>query len=257
MKMILEVCVDSYSSIITAKKAGADRIELCSALNIGGLTPSYGLMKQAREAGGIEVFVMIRPRSGDFLYDKDEFETMKNDINIVKEMGFSGIVTGILLSNGRIDIERMKELVKLAYPLKVVLHRAFDDASNPIEDIPSLIEMGVCRILTSGQRANALEGAHYVASLQEQFGDAITIMPGCGVNFTNIQKIHQITGCTNYHLSGKVNVESKMEYRECMNTMNTPEDEFIKQVADFDLVKKAREVMNCIKKKQMDDSPVL
>ena len=242
--MILEVCVDSYTSMVTAKNAGADRIELCSALNIGGLTPSYGLMKKAKEIEGMEVFVMIRSRSGDFLYDDNEFETMKEDINIVKEMGFDGIVTGILLPDGRIDIQRMKELVKIASPLKVVLHRAFDDAKNPIEDIHSLIEMGICRILTSGQRANAREGASYIAKIQERFGDAITIMPGCGVNAGNIEEIYKITKCTHYHMSGKVNIGSQMEYRECIERMNTPKSEFVVERADYNLIKRARDVID-------------
>lgn len=244
--MILEVCVDSYTSMVTAKNAGADRIELCSALNIGGLTPSYGLMKKAKEIKDIEIFVMIRPRCGDFLYDDNEFETMKQDISIAKQMGFDGIVTGILLSNGRIDIDRMSQLVKIAYPLKVSLHRAFDDARNPMEDIPRLIEMGVCRILTSGQRANALEGADYIARLQEKFGDSITIMPGCGVNAGNIKQIYKITKCTNYHMSGKINVGSKMEYRECIKRMNTPKSEFVVERVDYDLIKKVRDIINDI-----------
>lgn len=244
--MILEVCVDSYTSMITAKMAGADRIELCSALNIGGLTPSYGLMKKAKELKDIEVFVMIRPRSGDFLYDDNEFETMKSDIILAKEMGFQGIVTGILLSDGKIDIVRMKELVKIAHPLKVVLHRAFDDAKDPIEDIRKLIEMGICRILTSGQRKNALEGAEYIREIQKNFGIFITIMPGCGVNANNLEEIYKLTGCTNFHLSGKVNVGSKMEYRECTKRMNTPNSEFIIERADYSLIKRAREVLDTI-----------
>ncbi|SHJ97925.1 copper homeostasis protein CutC [Paramaledivibacter caminithermalis] len=244
--MILEVCVDSYTSMVTAKSAGADRIELCSALNIGGLTPSYGLMKKAKEIEDIEVFVMIRPRCGDFLYDDNEFETMKQDINIVKQMGFDGIVTGILLRDGRIDIDRMKELVKIASPLKVVFHRAFDDAKNPMEDIPRLIEIGVCRILTSGQRANALEGANYIAKVQKKFGDSITIMPGCGVNADNIEQIYEITKCTHYHLSGKVNVGSQMEYRECIKRMGTPETEFVVERADYNLIKKVRDIIDNI-----------
>ncbi|SKC39261.1 copper homeostasis protein CutC [Maledivibacter halophilus] len=244
--MILEICVDSYTSMVTAKNAGADRIELCSALNIGGLTPSYGLMKKAKEIKDIEIFVMIRPRCGDFLYDDNEFETMKQDISIAKQMGFDGIVTGILLSNGRIDIDRMSQLVKIAYPLKVSLHRAFDDARNPMEDIPRLIEMGVCRILTSGQRANALEGADYIARLQEKFGDSITIMPGCGVNAGNIKQIYKITKCTHYHMSGKINVDSKMEYRECIKRMNTPKSEFVVERADYDLINKVRDIINDI-----------
>lgn len=245
--MILEVCVDSYTSMITAKKAGADRIELCSALNIGGLTPSYGLMKKAKDLKDIEVFVMIRPRSGDFLYDDNEFETMKDDIILAKEMGFQGVVTGILLSNGNIDIDRMKELVKTAHPLKVVLHRAFDDAKDPIEDIPKLIEMGICRILTSGQRKNALEGANYIGQLQKNFGDYITIMPGCGVNANNLEELYKLTRCTHFHLSGKVNVGSKMKYRQCTKTMNTPNSEFIVERADYNLIKRAREVLDTIR----------
>jgi copper homeostasis protein len=232
--------------MVTAKSAGADRIELCSALNIGGLTPSYGLMKKAKEIEDIEVFVMIRPRCGDFLYDDNEFETMKQDINIVKQMGFDGIVTGILLRDGRIDIDRMKELVKIASPLKVVFHRAFDDAKNPMEDIPRLIEIGVCRILTSGQRANALEGANYIAKVQKKFGDSITIMPGCGVNADNIEQIYEITKCTHYHLSGKVNVGSQMEYRECIKRMGTPETEFVVERADYNLIKKVRDIIDNI-----------
>ena len=247
--MKLEVCVDYYNSMVTAKSAGADRIELCSALNIGGLTPNYGLMKKAKEIKGVEIFVMIRPRSGDFLYDDNEFEIMKNDISIAKQMEFDGIVTGILLSDGRIDIDRMRELVKIAYPLKVVLHRAFDDAKDPMEDIGKLIEMGVCRILTSGQRANALEGADYIAKIQERFGDSITIMPGCGVNAGNIEEIYRLTGCTHYHLSGKVDIGSQMEYRECIKRMNTPMSEFVLEIADYDLIKRARDIIDNIELK--------
>ena len=245
--MILEVCVDCYTSILNAQKAGADRIELCSALNIGGLTPSYGLMKQAKKIDNMEIFVMIRPRSGDFLYDDNEFQAMKHDIEIVKEMGFDGIVTGILKSDGNIDMDRMEELCKLANPLKVVIHRAFDDANQPMKDVQGLIEMGVCRILTSGQRANAPTGGDFIAKLESEYGDKITIMPGCGVNAKNIAQIREITNCTNYHLSGKVNVGSKMEYRECLNRMNTPESEFIIEQSDYQLIKDARVVLDNLK----------
>ncbi|SCY78692.1 copper homeostasis protein CutC [Alkaliphilus peptidifermentans] len=212
--MILEVCVDSYESLLIAKEAGANRIELCSALNLGGLTPSYGLMKQASTQRDIEIFVMIRPRSGDFLYDDLEFETMKNDIVLAKEMGFDGVVTGMLLRNGRIDLKRLEEVVTIANPLKVVFHRAFDEAKEPEGDIPRLIEMGVCRILTSGQQENALLGVEYIREIQVQYGDQITIMPGAGVNSSNVTTIYEKTGCTHYHLSGKVDVGSAMVYRK-------------------------------------------
>lgn len=246
--MILEVCVDSLTSMLVAKSAGADRIELCSALNIGGLTPSCGLMKKAKEVKDIEVFVMVRPRSGDFLYDDNEFETMKSDIEIIKDMGFDGIVTGILRSDGKINIARIDELTKHAYPLKTALHRAFDDARNPEEDIPLLIEMGICRILTSGQRDNAYNGAEYIAKIQKEFGDKITIMPGCGVNAENINKIFNITKCTNFHLSGKTNTGSKMQYRECIQRMNTAEKEFMVEVADYKLINESRKVLDKIRR---------
>ena len=215
---------------------------------IGGLTPSYGLVKKANELKDVEIFVMIRPRSGDFLYDEYEFETMKEDISVVKEMGIDGIVTGVLLSDGRIDIARMKQLVEVANPLKLVFHRAFDDARDPIEYVDKLIDMGVCGILTSGQRTNALEGAEYIAELQRRFGDQIDIMPGGGVNAGNIEQIYNITGCSHYHMSGKVNVGSRMEYREYIKRMNTPESELIVERASYELIKKVRDVLDKLKK---------
>ncbi|HEY8364697.1 MAG TPA: copper homeostasis protein CutC [Haloplasmataceae bacterium] len=235
--MPLEVCVDSYTSLLTAVRAGADRIELCSTLNLGGLTPSYGLMKQAITIKNLEIFVMIRPRSGDFIYDDNEWETMIYDIEKVKEMGFSGIVTGVLHNNGKINIERMKEIVDISYPLKVVLHRAFDDALEPINDMEKLIDIGICRILTSGQKPNALEGSKYIAKLQKKYGDKITIMPCCGVNADNIPEIYKITGCTHYHLSGKVNVGSKMPYSSSISDL-------VIERADYMLIKKAKEVLD-------------
>lgn len=244
--MILEVCVDSLKSLLIAKEAGANRIELCSALNIGGLTPSYGLMEQVKEIKDIEVFIMIRPRSGDFLYDDLEFETMKKDVELAKKMDFHGIVTGILLKNGKIDLERMKEIVEIAKPLKVVLHRAFDDANEPEKDIPTLIDMGILRILTSGQRKNSLKGANYIAAIQRDYGERITIMPGAGINKDNIKEIYNITKCSHYHLSGKVNVGSGMKYKEYIERMNTPSSELVVEEADYNNIKAVRDVLDSI-----------
>lgn len=242
-KLVLEVCVDSFESINIAKAAGADRIELCSALNIGGLTPSYGLMKQAKTVTGLEIFVMIRPRSGDFLYDEFEFQTMKEDIKLVKELGFDGIVTGVLLSDGRIDLKRIKELVELAYPLPVVFHRAFDRAKDPMQDMEALIDMGICRILTSGQRQTAIQGVDFIAKLQKTYGDKITIMPGSGIHHSNIRTLIERTGCTHYHLSGKVFVDSEMTYRGHRNTP-FPEHEFVRQKTSFENIKKVRKILD-------------
>lgn len=245
--LILEVCVDSFESMKTAQQAGANRIELCSALSLGGLTPSYGLMKQAKTLSGLEVFVMIRPRGGDFLYTDDEFQTMKEDVLIAKQMGFEGIVTGVLLSDGRIDLKRMKELVELAHPLQVVLHRAFDRALEPHLMMNELIEIGICRILTSGQQPTALEGMDYIAQLQKQFGDAITIMPGSGINHENIQTLIEKTGCTHYHLSGKVFVESDMTYRKEMDNLQ----DFFIQKADYNRILAVRNQLDQYKRKNI------
>lgn len=241
--MMLEVCVDSYESLMVAKKAGADRIELCSSLNLGGLTPSYGLMVQASRHLDLEIFVMIRPRSGDFLYSKFEFETMKNDIDMVKKLGFNGIVVGILLENGEIDTIRLREIVEYASPLKVVFHRAFDDAKNPEKQINELIDMGIIRILTSGQENSAIEGKGLIKTIQEKYGSQITIMPGAGINSANIGELIESTGCSNYHLSGKVDRGSKMKYLSRENSILNIR-EFSVEEADLEKIKGVKNILN-------------
>lgn len=241
--MILEVCVDSYESLLIAKKAGADRIELCSALNIGGLTPSYGLMNQASQHKDIEIFVMIRPRSGDFLYSALEFETMKEDIDMVKKLGFNGIVIGMLLENGDIDIIRMKEIVEYSKPLHVVLHRAFDEAKNPELQMNDLIDIGICRILTSGQKNSAVEGLDYIKNLQEKYGDKITIMPGAGINYNNIENLCKTTKCNNYHLSGKIDVGTQMNYLKRKNSFINIK-EYSVEKADYEKIRNVRMILN-------------
>lgn len=244
--MKLEVCVDSYSSALTAIKAGANRLEICSALNIGGLTPSCGLLKQTIEHKEVERFVMIRPRSGDFLYDRSEFMTMLSDIELVRDMGFDGIVTGMLLPNGRIDIASLKDCVEAAYPMAVSMHRAFDHSMDSEEDLLRLIEIGVCRILTSGKKANASEGARFISSLNEKFGTKIEIMPGGGVNADNIEEIYRITKCRNFHLSGRARINSNMVFRNCIREMGIQESEFEIEIAQFDLINKVRRIIDKI-----------
>lgn len=242
-KMTLEVCVDSFLSLKTAVAAGADRIELCSALNLGGLTPSFGLMQQAvgfreaiRDKGckALEVVAMIRPRSGDFCYTDEEFETMAADIGQAKAMGFDGIVTGILLPSGGLDLVRIQALATLAKPMTVVLHRAFDCAVNPERDMPALIEMGIDRLLTSGQCASALEGGAYIRDLQIAYGHLITIMPGAGVHRETIQELVAVTDCTHYHMSGKCTVASEMTYFPDWQPSIINASERSKQEASFD-----------------------
>ncbi len=246
--MILEVCVDTFSSLLTAKKAGADRIELCSALALGGLTPSYGLIMQAKKVD-IEVAVMIRPRSGDFLYNNEEFETVLRDIELVKSINASNvnaIVVGILKPDGRIDFQRMKRIVEFAAPLKTVLHRAFDDALIYDGDIEKLIDIGVVRILTSG-KTSIDKGQFYIKKLIETYGDKITIMPGGGINFSNLESIIETTKAKQYHMSGKVSQNSKMEYTGYVEKMNTPSTQLKNDVCSYLLINKAKKILNNVK----------
>ena len=190
----LEVIGFNIVSCINAENAGAHRIELCDNPEEGGTTPSYGFIKAAREKLQIDLYPIIRPRGGDFLYSDAEFEMMKADIKICKDLDCDGVVIGMLHANGSVDKERCKELVELAYPLGVTFHRAFDrvnDASKALEDI---IEIGCERILTSGLQPFAVNGAELIFSLIKQADERIIIMPGSGVRKDNIIKLAKKTG---------------------------------------------------------------
>ena len=156
--MICEICVDSVAGVRAAKDAGAQRVELCADLLEGGITPSLGAIRQARTVAGVALNVMIRPRGGDFLFNDDEFATMRADIETAKAEGANGVVIGLLTAAGEIDVARTRELVALARPLSVTFHRAFDVAAEPFGALETLIEIGVDRVLTSGQEPTVLEG---------------------------------------------------------------------------------------------------
>ena len=184
--MIIEVCVESYEYALKAEKAGADRIELCKDLHLDGITPDYESVKRAIDNLNIPVFVLIRPREGDFNYSNEEFELMKKDIVKFKEMGCKGIVSGILNDDKTIDIERTKELVELSKPLEFTFHRAFDFVTDPIKELEKLIQLGVDRVLTSGQKDNAIEGLELLKEFKNISKNRIKIMPGSGINKSNI-----------------------------------------------------------------------
>lgn len=190
--MKLEICANSYQSAKNAQIAGAHRIELCSELSVGGITPSYGLIKQVVDKLSIETFVLIRPRSGDFKYTDAEFEVMKKDIQLCKELGVSGIVSGVLNDDNTLDIERAKVLVELSKPLSFTFHRAFDCVPNPSETLEQLIDLGVSRILTSGQKPKAEEGLELLQQLQKQAKDRLTILAGSGINAKNAKQFKAI-----------------------------------------------------------------
>ena len=202
--MIIEVCAESYEYAEKAEKAGADRIELCKHLYLDGLTPNYKTAKKTIDNLNIPVFVLIRPREGDFIYSNKEFELMKNDIVKFKEMGCKGIVSGILNNDNTIDIKRTKELVELARPLEFTFHRAFDVVSDPLKEIENLVEIGVDRVLTSGKKDKAIEGLELLKEFKNISKNRIKIMPGSGIkrsNILNFKSFDEIHGSFNKGLN--------------------------------------------------------
>jgi copper homeostasis protein len=187
--VIYEICVDSIDGVAAAKAAGADRVELCADLLEGGITPSRGMIRRARTIPGIRLHVIIRPRGGDFLFDDDEFVVMEADIDTAKEEAADGVVIGLLTANATIDIERTRCLIGRARPMAVTFHRAFDMAADPFAALETLVELGVDRVLTSGQEATVLEGLPLLAELVRRAGDRIIIMPGGGITARNVDRI--------------------------------------------------------------------
>ena len=201
--MLLAVCANSFQSAKNAQDAGAHRIELCENLEIGGVTPSQSLLKQVSEELNIPAFVLIRPRGGDFEYSKDEFEVMKSNILLCKQLGFHGIVSGVLNTDLTIDIERTAELIALSKPLEFTFHRAFDELINPEESLEKLINIGANRILTSGQEDTAAEGIHLINTLNHLAKNRIIIMAGSGINADNSVRFKSI-GLKEIHGSASV-----------------------------------------------------
>ena len=184
--MIIEVCAESYEYAVKAENAGADRIELCKDLHLDGLTPDYESAIRTIDTLDIPVFILIRPREGDFIYSDEEFELMKQDIVKFKEMGCKGIVSGVLNDDNSLDIERTKELVELSKPLEFTFHRAFDLVNDPLNEIENLTDIGVDRVLTSGQKDKAIDGLELLKELKNKSNNKIIVMPGSGINKSNI-----------------------------------------------------------------------
>jgi len=213
LKYLIEACVAHIQSAIAAQEGGAKRVELCDNLYEGGTTPSYATIKLAREKLNIGLNVMIRPRGSDFCYSEVEFELMNEDIKVCKDLGADGVVFGILLTDGNVDLKRTKQLVELANPMNVTFHRAFDVTPNPFKSLEDLIDLGLDRILTAGQKNTVPEGIELIKQLIEKAGNKIIIMPGSGINENNIKEIRDYTGAKEFHLTGRTTVQSKMEYR--------------------------------------------
>ncbi len=239
--ILIEVCANSVESAVEAEKGGAGRVELCAGMPEGGTTPSYGEIYLSRKKIGIKLNVIIRPRGGDFLYSPDELEIMKKDIKIAKDLGADGVVFGCLTENGEVDIESCKELISVAKGLSLTFHRAFDVCCNPKKALEEIIELGFDRILTSGCKANAYEGKELIRELVELAKDRIIIMPGCGVNESNIEEIKEVTKAKEFHMSARVSVNSQMVFRnEDVSMGGAVEiDEFKRDVTSAEKVSKA------------------
>jgi copper homeostasis protein len=210
---ILEVCAGSLASALAAQEGGAYRVELCDNLYEGGTTPSIGTIELARLKLSIKLHVIIRPRGGDFLYNDLEFAIIKRDVERCRDLGVDGVVIGFLLPDGRIDIERTREIVEMARPMAVTFHRAFDMSRDPFEALGDLKLTGVDRILTSGQKNLATEGAELIAELVKQASDHLVIMPGGGLSEHNIKEFARQVKATEYHATLRHTIYSGMTFR--------------------------------------------
>ena len=236
----IEVCAGSTNSALAAQQGGAYRVELCDNLKDGGTTPSYGTLLLARKNLSIKLFPIIRPRGGDFLYSDLEFDVMKADVELCRNLGCDGVVFGILKADGEIDTKRCLELKEIAGSMGTTFHRAFDRCKNPIKALEEIIEMGFDRILTSGMENSAVKGASQIAQLVKQADGRISIMPGAGIRPENLQQLIDQTGATEYHSTAKSVSLSEMLFKE-VRTGNF-EEEFSTEGTSVKIVKQLIEI---------------
>ena len=221
-KYLLEACVDSVESAMEAQKGGADRLELCANLVIGGTTPERALYEKVRELTDIRINVLIRPRYGDFLYTEYEFEILRRSVALYRELGADGVVSGCLLPDGALDEERMEFLREAAGDMEFTLHRAFDMCREPYKALESAKRLGIQTILTSGQKNVCTEGRDLIAGLVRESGGEVDIMVGGGVNAEVIRQMIPVTGAPAWHMSGKEVLDSGMIYRKQEVSMGIP-----------------------------------
>jgi len=237
MRITCEVCVESVAGARAAAAGGADRIELCSALVEGGLTPSVGLLARTRAVCRLTTMVMLRPRGGDFCYSDDEVEQMRIDLEVLREHGADGFVLGFLEPDGSIDERRTRAFVAAAAPLPVTFHRAFDWTPHPFAALERLIDCGVKRVLTSGQAAAAIDALPVLASLVERAGGRIAVVPGCGIGPDEVERVLAATGAREIHFSAGGTVPSRAVHRNPLCPMSAPgRDDSVVPVTDPELV---------------------
>lgn len=222
-QVLVEVCVDSVASALAAERGGAARVELCSSLIEGGITPSAGLIEMTRAAVSVALHVMIRPRAGDFYYDGEEFEIMQRDIALAQRLGANGVVFGILDVEGNVDIARMRQLVDLARPLAVTFHRAFDMTADLFRALDDVCAAGVDRVLTSGGEPTSPQGRETILQLVKQARGRIVIMPGSGIQPENARSLVDQTGATEVHVGLRSAIPSPMRHRNPRVAMGSVE----------------------------------
>ena len=236
-KNLLEVCAGDNESVHAAARGGAQRVELCSALADGGITPSTGFLRQALEVPEVKVHVLIRPRGGDFLYTPQEVEAMTDDIVAAREAGAHGVVIGALTPEGDIDLPACRKMMEAAAGMNVTFHRAFDLCRDPFEALDQIIALGCNRLLTSGQSASALEGAPMLRQLVDRAAGRLVILAGGGVSPQNAAEILRLSGTHEVHASARHTVASHMIYRKPGVSMGAPgTDEYSRKTTSADIV---------------------
>lgn len=238
MTKILEVCVDNFESAMAAIAGGANRLELCAALTEGGLTPTPGILAQIQTCNSkkVPVFCMLRCRAGNFVYSNEEIEIMREDVKVLKKAGADGFVFGALLENGDVDMKKCREILKMAHPLPVTFHRAFDFCRRPTIEVEVIIDLGFTRLLTSGKQKSAQMGAILIKQLLEQVENRIIIMPGGGISKDNIKSIVEHTGAVEYHGSFRKLKEDESETKEADNEVKLGQADGSLYVCDEKLV---------------------
>ncbi len=241
----LEICIDSVEGALASQRGGAQRVELCGNLVEGGTTPTAGMMAVVRRNLSIQMNTIIRPRGGDFLYSDLEFEVMQHDITTAKELGADGVVIGLLNADGTVDVERARQLIALARPLNVTFHRAFDMTCDPFAALEALIELGVDRVLTTGQQATARQGWSLITQLVERANNRIIVMPG-GIDEDDARTLLPNSGIREIHWAARGTTSSRMQHRNLQSMMGgpAPVDEYSWGETDGARVKAIREVLS-------------
>lgn len=246
-RVLIEVACTNMVSVGAAIEGGADRIELCAALGVGGITPSDGFIREALEKSSVPVFVMIRPREGDFLYSAEELEIMLKDVARCRSAGVPGIVTGMLTRDGRIDRAKAGRILEAAGDMAVTFHRAFDLSADAMQSFTDLVGLGFHRLLTSGMAASAPAGVDCIRELVVKSEGKLAVMAGAGVRPENAASLVRSTGVREVHLSGKVMMKSEMTFRRNHLAMGTPDtDDYLLPVTDSSVIRAVRKELDAL-----------